>query len=61
MAKLVRLFTDVERYEGKCYLIYPSRRFVSLASQRLIDHMLNLLTLDGLPLCNKGSKAKAWY
>ncbi|MDX2320001.1 MAG: LysR family transcriptional regulator [Moritella sp.] len=59
--KLVRLFADVEPYEGKCYLIYPSRRFVSLASQRLIDHMLSFLIHDGQLLCNKSSKVRAWY
>jgi len=59
--RLVRLFTDVEPYEGKCYLVYPSRRFVSLASQRLIDHMLSLLTEDGQPIRNKDSKVRAWY
>ena len=59
--KLVRLFADVEPYKGKCCLVYPSRRFVSLASQRLIDHMLNLLTEGGQPLCDRESKTKAWY
>lgn len=59
--KLVRLFADVEPYEGKCYLVYPSRRFVSLASQRLIDHILSLLTEDGQPKANKDSKVRAWY
>ncbi|PHR89621.1 MAG: LysR family transcriptional regulator [Moritella sp.] len=58
---LVRLFTDVEPYEGKCYLVYPSRRFVSLASQRLIDHMLSLLTEDGQPIDHKDSEVRAWY
>ncbi|MEI6894977.1 MAG: LysR family transcriptional regulator [Colwellia sp.] len=38
--ELVVLFEDVEPYIGKCYLVYPSRRFISLASQRFIDHML---------------------
>ena len=59
--KLVRLFTDIEPYEGKCYLVYPSRRFVSLASQRLIDHMLSLLTQDGQPISHQDSKVRTWY
>ena len=59
--KLVRLFTDIKPYEGKCYLVYPSRRFVSLASQRLIDHMLSLLTEDGQPISHQDSKVRTWY
>ncbi|GIC76972.1 LysR family transcriptional regulator [Moritella sp. F3] len=59
--KLIRLFADVQPYEGKCYLTYPSRRFVSLASQRLIDHMLNFMTSDDLPICTKSREGKAWY
>ncbi|MEI6858696.1 MAG: LysR family transcriptional regulator [Shewanella sp.] len=38
--ELVVLFEDVEPYIGKCYLVYPSRRFISLAGQRFIDQML---------------------
>ncbi|NRB23158.1 MAG: LysR family transcriptional regulator [Shewanella sp.] len=41
--ELTQLFADVEPYVGKCYLVYPSRRFISLASQRLIDHMMSAL------------------
>ncbi|MBE7214190.1 LysR family transcriptional regulator [Shewanella benthica] len=41
--ELTMLFEDVEPYIGKCYLVYPSRRFISLASQRFIDHMLGAL------------------
>ena len=41
--ELTMLFEDVEPYVGKCYLVYPSRRFISLASQRFIDHMLGAL------------------
>ncbi|MCG9721761.1 LysR family transcriptional regulator [Shewanella sp. Isolate7] len=41
--KLVMLFEDIEPYEGKCFLVYPSRRFISLASQRFIDHMMRAL------------------
>ncbi|QYK01862.1 LysR family transcriptional regulator [Shewanella psychrotolerans] len=41
--KLVMLFEDVEPYEGKCFLVYPSRRFISLASQRFIDYIMTAL------------------
>ncbi|AQS40341.1 transcriptional regulator, LysR family [Shewanella psychrophila] len=47
--ELTMLFEDVEPYVGKCYLVYPSRRFISLASQRFIDHMLG-----ALERCNAG-------
>lgn len=41
--ELTTLFEDIEPYMGKCYLVYPSRRFISLASQRFIDHMMSAL------------------
>jgi DNA-binding transcriptional LysR family regulator len=41
--ELTMLFEDVEPYIGRCYLVYPSRRFISLASQRFIDHMMSAL------------------
>ncbi|QQX79659.1 LysR family transcriptional regulator [Shewanella sp. KX20019] len=41
--KLRMLFEDVEPYEGKCFLVYPSRRFISLASQRFIDFMMKVM------------------
>ena len=47
--ELTMLFEDVEPYIGKCYLVYPSRRFISLASQRFIDHMMSTLER-----CNSG-------
>ncbi len=47
--ELTMLFEDVEPYIGKCYLVYPSRRFISLASQRFIDHMM-----AALERCNSG-------
>ena len=40
---LEMLFADVEPYEGKCFLVYPSRRFISLACQRFIDYMMNAM------------------
>ena len=44
LSPISKLFEDVESYNiGKCYLVYPSRRFISLASQRFIDHMLGAL------------------
>jgi DNA-binding transcriptional LysR family regulator len=60
--KLVQLFEDVEPFEGKCYLVYPSRRFVSLASQRLIDHMMALLTDEkGRPRRQADIARKSWF
>lgn len=41
--ELEMLFEDVEPYEGKCFLVYPSRRFISLASQRFIDYMMTAM------------------
>ncbi|WP_086981165.1 LysR family transcriptional regulator [Vibrio aphrogenes] len=41
--QLVMLFEELGPFEGKCYLVYPSRRFVSLVSQRFIDFMMNTL------------------
>jgi len=38
--QLEMLFEDTPPYEGKCYLVHPSRRYISLAAQRFIDHML---------------------
>ncbi|GIU16369.1 LysR family transcriptional regulator [Shewanella colwelliana] len=57
--KLVMLFEDVEPYEGKCFLVYPSRRFISLASQRFIDHMmLALETCIQNGACDRQAKTK---
>jgi len=42
--ELTVLFEGVEPYEGKCYLVYPLRRYVSMASQRFIDYILDILT-----------------
>ncbi|GIU23542.1 LysR family transcriptional regulator [Shewanella schlegeliana] len=41
--ELEMLFEEIEPYEGKCFLVYPSRRFISLASQRFIDFMMDTL------------------
>ncbi|NKF49073.1 LysR family transcriptional regulator [Shewanella sp. WXL01] len=38
--QLVRVFEDMPPYRGKCFLVYPSRRYISLAAQRFIDHVL---------------------
>jgi DNA-binding transcriptional LysR family regulator len=46
--KLVTLFDDLEPYIGKVFLVYPSRRFISLASQRFLDYMF-----EQLANCNK--------
>lgn len=59
--RLVQLFEDIEPYNGMCNLVYPSRRFVSLASRRLIDHMMELLTEDGKPKKQPIGKRRTWY
>jgi len=41
--KLVRLFNDLPPYLAVCFLVYPSRRFLSLTGQRLLDFMLDQL------------------
>jgi DNA-binding transcriptional LysR family regulator len=41
--KLVSLFNDLPPYIGVCFLVYPSRRFLSLTGQRLLDFMLDQL------------------
>ncbi|WP_028766539.1 LysR family transcriptional regulator [Shewanella fidelis] len=41
--ELEMLFPHVEPYEGKCFLVYPSRRFISMASQRFIDHIMQAI------------------
>ncbi|TVO33076.1 LysR family transcriptional regulator [Vibrio algivorus] len=38
--QLMMLFEELGPFEGLCYLVYPSRRFVSLTSQRFIDFMM---------------------
>ncbi|GGQ32962.1 LysR family transcriptional regulator [Shewanella litoralis] len=38
--KLIRLFDELPPYLGVVFLVYPSRRFLSLTGQRLIDYML---------------------
>lgn len=59
------LFPDVEPYEGKCFLVYPSRRFISMASQRFIDHVMNAIEeCEKTQLCQEdaylGGSIKAW-
>jgi DNA-binding transcriptional LysR family regulator len=45
--KLVRLFDELPPYMAVVFLVYPSRRFLSLASQRFIDYMLANLPQSG--------------
>lgn len=51
---LVPLFTELEPYLGNCFLVYPSKRFVSLAAQNFIEFITNKLTIDGK------TKASTW-
>ncbi|GGB50923.1 LysR family transcriptional regulator [Shewanella inventionis] len=41
--RLIRLFNELQPYVGVVFLVYPSRRFLSLTAQRLLDYMLNEL------------------
>jgi DNA-binding transcriptional LysR family regulator len=43
---LVRLFNDLAPYTGVVFLVYPSRRFLSLTGQRLLDYMLAQLPVQ---------------
>ncbi|ARD24114.1 LysR family transcriptional regulator [Shewanella japonica] len=57
--QLEMLFKDSAPYEGKCYLVYPSRRYISLASQRFIDHMLiELENCSQTGTCNQIAKIR---
>ncbi|QSX36741.1 LysR family transcriptional regulator [Shewanella sedimentimangrovi] len=48
--QLRQLLTGYQSHKGECFLVYPSRRFVSLACRRFIDFILQELTPDGKPL-----------
>ncbi|WP_394204538.1 LysR family transcriptional regulator [Shewanella waksmanii] len=63
--ELEMLFPDIEPYEGKCFLVYPSRRFISMASQRFIDHVMTAIEeCEKTQLCRGaaylGGSIKAW-
>ncbi|MCE9687614.1 LysR family transcriptional regulator [Shewanella sp. AS16] len=47
--QLRQLLSNYEPHVGECFLVYPSRRFVSLACRRFIDFILQELTPDDLP------------
>ncbi|MGX9463352.1 LysR family transcriptional regulator [Shewanella sp. A14] len=59
--KLVRLFNELPPYLGVCFLVYPSRRFLSLTGQRLLDYMLANIPTDqnNQPSTSKDSH-KVW-
>lgn len=46
---LVTLFPEKNAHQGECFLVYPSRRFVSLASRRFIDFIMENLAPEGVP------------
>ncbi|QYJ78415.1 LysR family transcriptional regulator [Shewanella acanthi] len=48
--ELVTLLPDTKSHQGDCYLAYPSRRYVSLASRRFIDFIMEELAPNGLPI-----------
>lgn len=52
--QLVPIFDDLI-HKGHCLLVYPSKRFVSLAAQKFIEFITNELTIDGKPRPSKGS------
>ncbi|EGM68826.1 transcriptional regulator, LysR family [Shewanella sp. HN-41] len=47
--ELVSLLPEIEAHQGECYLVYPSRRYVSLASRRFIDFIMQELAPNGVP------------
>ena len=55
---LVTLFPEKSAHQGECFLVYPSRRFVSLASRRFIDFIMAELVPDGVPT-RMGAKRKS--
>jgi DNA-binding transcriptional LysR family regulator len=59
--RLLRLFNDLTPYLGVVFLVYPSRRFLSLTGQRLVDYMLANLPLnqESIQHANKDSR-KIW-
>ncbi|TVL13803.1 LysR family transcriptional regulator [Shewanella xiamenensis] len=47
--QLITLLPEIESHPGECYLAYPSRRYVSLASRRFIDFIIKELAPNGVP------------
>ncbi len=47
--QLVTLLPEIDPHPGEYYLAYPSRRYVSLASRRFIDFILQELAPGGVP------------
>lgn len=47
--ELISLLPEIEAHQGECYLAYPSRRYVSLASRRFIDFIMQELAPNGMP------------
>lgn len=47
--QLVTLLPEIDPHSGECYLAYPSRRYVSLASRRFIDFIIQELAPNGVP------------
>lgn len=46
--ELISLLPSIESHQVECYLAYPSRRYVSLASRRFIDFIMKNLAPDGI-------------
>ncbi|GGN19928.1 LysR family transcriptional regulator [Shewanella putrefaciens] len=47
--ELVTLLPEIDAHQGECFLAYPSRRYVSLASRRFIDFIMQELVPNGVP------------
>ncbi|SUI93447.1 LysR family transcriptional regulator [Shewanella morhuae] len=47
--ELITLLPEIEAHLGECFLAYPSRRYVSLASRRFIDYIMQELAPNGVP------------
>ncbi|GGP59047.1 LysR family transcriptional regulator [Shewanella saliphila] len=54
--KLVRLFDDLPPYIGVVFLVYPSRRFLNLTGQRLLDYMQTEFPLQNTSDSSMGAK-----
>ncbi|GGI77248.1 LysR family transcriptional regulator [Shewanella gelidii] len=58
---LVPLFEDHEAYIGECLLVYPAKRYVSLACRRFIDFMMQELTDNNQPRVTPLTQERSIY
>lgn len=55
------LLPDTAPYIGTCYLVYPSRRYLSSDTTRFIDHIMDTITVDGKPKAYFDEVGEVWY